>query len=87
MEQEINSVELYVAQGRIEADFLAAVFDESGVEVGLREVESSSFPTSGGIMGEIILVVGEDQIPEAKALIKSAQENGQISDKGYYLNS
>lgn len=85
MEREFNSVEIFVAQGRIEAEFLAALLEEGGLEVGLRDVESTPFPTSGGIMGEIILVVHEDDENIARTLIDEAMNNGQISEKGYYI--
>jgi hypothetical protein len=76
-------VELYAAQGAIEADRIVLLLAEDGVEGLARATTVSAFPTSGA---HLILVRGADR-ERARATIENARREGAISVGGEWLDA
>ena len=84
-EEELDFVELYACANRMEADKLQSILAEEGIASNLRSLESSSFPTSAGIMGDVHLVVDSRLLEEARELIEQALSSRELSEGGEFL--
>lgn len=76
-------IELYAAQGAIEADRIVLLLAEDGVEALARATTVSSFPTAAQ---HLILVRGADR-ERARATIENARREGAISHGGEWLGA
>ena len=85
--ENVEAVEIYACASRLEAEHLKAILDDGGVRCRLRIIESSSFPTDGGAMSDVHLVIDERDYKAARAIIQKALDNKEISDKGLFLGS
>ncbi len=82
---DLDFVELYACANRMEADKLQSILAEEGIVSNLRSLESSSFPTSAGIMGDVHLVVDSRLLEEARKLIEQAVSTHELSEGGEFL--
>lgn len=77
--------ELYTCESRMEAEHMKAILESKGVTCNLRTMESSSFPTGGGVMSPVRLVVDEKYADAATKVITEAIENGEIPGGGSFV--
>ncbi|RJO67327.1 MAG: hypothetical protein C4523_09790 [Myxococcales bacterium] len=76
---EEDFVELYACATRLDAERLKAMLTVEKLVCNLREMGSTSFPTGGGVYGEVRLVVRRREAEQAAELIRQAMQDGEIS--------
>jgi len=78
-------VEFYASFDWLEAGRIGSILEQSGIKALIRDLASSSFPTSVGRTGAKRIAVGADKVEEATQLIKMAIVDGGISPDGRFI--
>ena len=73
-------IELYAAADQLEADRIAMMLGQDGVEAIARATGSSAFPTEGAVF----VLVGAHDVDKARATIENARREGAITDGGEF---
>ena len=80
-----NYQELYACFDPLEAERIEGLLEAEGINALVRDLRSSSFPTDIGRQAAKRIAVTEAKIEEARALIKTAIVDGEISPDGRFL--
>ena len=72
--------ELLVTYDEIEAEMIKDLLESGGIPVVIKSSKVTPYPVNIGRMGEIKILVMEEDIEAAKAVIRSLLKNPTISD-------
>lgn len=86
-EEVTDFIEFYSCPDRMEAEKLRAELVENKIGCNLHVVESSSFPTGGGVMSVVHLFIDNERKEQAREIIEEFALNKEISDKGMFLEN
>ena len=84
--EDFELVDLYQTPNPAEAIFIKDMLDDNDIATFIRDMEISAFPMSAGEGGEHRIVVEDDKLDEAIALISLAIEDGAITNEGAFLH-
>jgi hypothetical protein len=73
-------VELIVTYDQLEAEMMKDLLESGGIEVVLRSAKVSPYPVSVGKMGEVKLLVKEEDRETAEEVIKGVGQEMQGSE-------
>jgi len=76
---------VYIALDAIEASAVAGVLAAAGIEVRIRDMSISPYPVSLGPLGEKHLLVFEEQVEEARSLLRAALQDGFLRSEGILI--
>jgi len=82
--EDFDSVELYFTPNPNEAEFIKDMLDTEDVACFIRDVHISQFPMNVGADAQVRIVVEEDKVEQAVALIRQAIQDGAITEEGYF---
>lgn len=72
--------ELLMTYDEIEAEIIKDLLESGGIPVVIKSSKVTPYPVNIGKMGEIRILVMEDDLEAAKAVIRSLLENPTIFD-------
>ena len=73
---ENNWVELLITYDSLEAEMIKDILESGGIPVVIRSAKVSPYPVNVGKMGEVKVLVREEDLEMALSLIKDTQESG-----------
>ncbi len=73
-------VEILVTYDSLEAEMIRDILESGGIKVEIRSAKVTPYPVNLGKMGEVKLLVQEEDRAVAEEIIKGAQ--GQTNDRG-----
>ena len=83
--EDIDLVDLYYTYNPNEAEFIKDMLQEDDIVAFIRDLEPSQFPFSVGKHAQVRVVVDDERLPQAVALIREAIADGAITDEGGFL--
>jgi Putative prokaryotic signal transducing protein len=69
-------VELYVTYDQLEAEMIKDILESGGIEVVIQSAKLTPYPVNVGRMGEVKLLVKEEDKEAAEEIIKTTPQEG-----------
>ena len=69
-------VELYVTYDQLEAEMIKDILESGGIEVVIQSAKLTPYPVNVGRMGEVKLLVKEEDKEAAEEIMKTASQEG-----------
>jgi hypothetical protein len=69
-------VELYVTYDQLEAEMIKDILESGEIEVIIQSAKLTPYPVNVGRMGEVRLLVKEEDKEAAEEMIKTTQQEG-----------
>ena len=82
--EDFDLVDLYITFNYSEAQFIKDMLDANDIANFLRSMESTPFPMTVGEFGETRIVVEDDKLDPAIALIRQAIADDAITSEGRF---
>lgn len=83
--EDFELVDLYISFNSIEAQFIKDMLDANDIANFIRDLDVAAFPTHIGTNDQHRIVVEDDKLEAAVALIKQAIEDEAITDEGRFV--
>lgn len=84
-EEPHDLVDFYATDNFAEVEILMDVLEDHGLQVYKREMEMGGLPTDVGDESEIRIVVQDNRLEDARALIEETVAEGPVPDQGRFL--
>jgi len=84
-DEPFDLVDFYATDNFAEVEILMDVLDDHGIKAFSREMEMGGLPTDVGDESEIRIVVQDNRLEDARALIEEAVAEGPDPDQGRFL--
>lgn len=85
VESDESYTEIYMVSNRMEADVIKSLFDESGVDLLVRDLRSFPVLPDFGRRARLRIAVPDDQVEKARKLLEEARSDGALTGQGSFL--
>lgn len=85
VDNDESYTEIYMVSNRMEADVVAGLFEENGIDLLVRDLRSFPVLPDFGRRARLRIAVPDDQVERARKLLDEARSDGALTGQGSFL--